>query len=261
MRVERLGDGEPELALVGGIHGDEPCGVRAVEELLEDPPDLERPVKLVVANERAVAAGERFVDVDLNRSFPGDPTADAYERRLAADLRRELEGCRTLAFHSTQSHPEPFAVVSGLGAIARDIAPRTSVVAAVDTGPHVGGRLFEVGDVLEVECGLQGSTRATENAHRLGREFLAATGALEGVDPPEPTPVPLYRLTRTIPKGPAAEYEVYAENFTEVAADEPFAAADGETLHAEASFYPVLLSADGYDDLFGYAAEYRGQLP
>jgi len=261
MRVEQLGEGEPELALVGGVHGDEPCGVRAVERLLSDPPEVTRPVKLVVANERAVEAGERFVDVDLNRSFPGDPTADAYERRLAAELERELDGCRTLAFHSTQSHPEPFAIVSGLGEIAHDVAPRLPVVAVVDTGPHVGGRLFEVGDVLEVECGLQGSVDATENAHRIARAFLASERALAGVERPEPKAVPLYRLTRAIPKGPAAEYEVFAENFTRVDADEAFAAADGETVHADSTFYPVLLSADGYDDLFGYAAEYRGQLP
>jgi len=261
MRVEQLGEGDPDLALVGGIHGDEPCGVRAVERLLADPPAVTRPVKLIVANEPALERGERFVDVDLNRSFPGDPTADAYERRLAAELDRELSDCRTLAFHSTRSHPEPFAVVSGRGAMARDVAPRLSVVAVVDTGPHVGGRLFASGEVLEVECGRQGTGRAAENAHRLGREFLAATGVLEGADPAEPREVPLYRLTRTIPKGPAEEYEVFVENFTRVEADERFAAADGRPLQAESSFYPVLLSADGYDDLFGYAAERRGELP
>jgi predicted deacylase len=261
VHVEQLGEGEPELARVGGIHGDEPGGVGAVERLRSDPPAVERPVKLVIANERAVEAGERFVDVDLNRSFPGDPTAGAYERRLAAELSRELDGCRSLAFHSTQSHSEPFAIVSGLGEIARDVAARLSVVAVVDTGPHVGGRLFVSGDVLEIECGLQGTGQATENAHRLAREFLAATGALAGVDRPDRESVPLYRLTRAIPKDPAATYEVFAENFTRVEADEPFAAADGERVHAEAPFYPVLLSADGYDDLYGYAADHQGKLP
>jgi predicted deacylase len=259
MRVETLGEGEAEAAVVGGIHGDEPCGVRAVERLLADPPDVERPVKLVVANERAVERGVRYVDCDLNRSFPGDATADAYESRLAAELTRELSGCRTLALHSTQSHPEPFAVVAGMGPMAREVAPRLSAVAVVDSGETVEGRLFASAEVLEVECGLQGSERAAEHAHRLSREFLAATGVLPGA--PELEAMPLYRLTRTIPKDAAADYEVFAENFTRVGADEPFAAADGRPLHAETPFYPVLLSADGYDDLFGYAADLVGELP
>jgi succinylglutamate desuccinylase len=73
MRIEQFGEGDPEVAVVGGIHGDEPCGVRAIERLLENPPSVRRPVALVVANERALAAGTRRVDEDLNRAFPGDP--------------------------------------------------------------------------------------------------------------------------------------------------------------------------------------------
>lgn len=259
MRVETLGEGEPEVAVVGGIHGDEPCGVSAVERLLADSPDVERPVKLVVANERAVERGVRYVDVDLNRSFPGDVAADAHESRLAAEMTRELSGCRTLALHSTRSYPEPFAVVAGMAPMAREVAPRLSAVAVVDSGSEVDGRLFASAEVLEVECGLQGSERAGENAHRLSREFLAATGVV--ADPPEPESKPLYRLTHTIPKDPAADYEVFAENFTRVEADEPFAAADGRPVRAETPFYPVLLSADGYDDRFGYAADLVGELP
>lgn len=38
MRVAQLGEGDPEIAVVGGIHGDEPCGVHAVERLIEERP-------------------------------------------------------------------------------------------------------------------------------------------------------------------------------------------------------------------------------
>ena len=41
MRVETLGEGEPEVAVVGAIHGDEPCGATAVEAVLETDPDVE----------------------------------------------------------------------------------------------------------------------------------------------------------------------------------------------------------------------------
>jgi len=33
MDVHDLGEGEPEVAVVGAIHGDEPCGARAVRRL------------------------------------------------------------------------------------------------------------------------------------------------------------------------------------------------------------------------------------
>jgi len=260
MRIERRGDGEPEVAVVGGIHGDEPCGVRAVERLLDADEEFTRPVAFIIANERAVERGERYVDVDLNRAFPGDTSADAHERRLAAALTDELAGCTVLALHSTQSHADPFAVVDGIDDVARSLVPPLPVSAAVDTANFVDGRLFAAdADVVEVEAGLQGSAGAVENATRITREFLTATGALPGDAVSHE--VPAFRLTRRLPKAPAETYEVLVENFQPVGAGQTYAASDGDPLVAPEEFYPVLLSAYGYADVFGYAADRIGTLP
>jgi len=261
MRVERLGDGEPEVAIVGGIHGDEPCGVRAVERLIADDLTVDRPVALVIANERAIEAGERYVDTDLNRSFPGDPAADAYENQLAAELSELLQDCSILSLHSTQSYDDLFAIVNGMGEFEREICPRLSVDAVVDAGSFDRGRIFaSLPRTIEVECGFQGSEEAAENAYRVAREFLGATGALPGAAREPQTDLPLYRLHRQVPKEPAREYEVYATNFEHVPAGEVFAAMGDETMVAEEGFYPVLMSPYGYEDVFGYAAERVGTL-
>ena len=119
MEVFEVGEGTPEIAVVGGIHGDEPCGVRAVERLLADDEEFERSVKLIIANEEALEVGERYVERDLNRAFPGDPDGDTHEGRLAHRLQQELTGCTTLAIHSTQSYAEPFAVIDSMPAARR----------------------------------------------------------------------------------------------------------------------------------------------
>ena len=258
MRVEQVGTGTPEVAVVAGIHGDEPCGVRAVERVLDEPPAVERPVKFVVANEEAIEAGVRYLDADLNRSFPGDPGAAEHEARLAHELAAELSGCLTLSLHSTQSHAEPFVVIDELDERSREIVPRLPVEAVVETGRFVEGRLFLSVETIEVECGLQGSDLAAENAYDLVMAYLAATGAL----PPErpARTVPVFRLTEPVPKDAASEYEVYAPNFQPVAAGQAFAAADGAELIAEEDFYPVLMSPYGYESVFGYSAEFVGQL-
>jgi hypothetical protein len=178
MRVEQLGEGEPEVAVVGGIHGDEPCGVRAVEAVLDARPAVERPVKLVVANEAAAAAGQRYLDVDLNRSFPGDPDGEGHEHRLAYDLLAELRGCTTLSMHSTQSYAGPFAIFEGIGPLARAACPHLTLDAVVDASAFTEGRLIaHHPETVEVECGRQGSPGAARNALRLVGEFLAAAGA------------------------------------------------------------------------------------
>jgi len=253
MRVEQFGEGTPEIAVVAGIHGDEPCGARAVERLLDEPLTVERPVKFIVANEEALERGERYVETDLNRAFPGDPDADEHERRLAAAITEEIADCLTLALHSTQSYAEPFAVVNGIDDLAREICPRLSVAAVVETSEYIEGRIFASGQAIEIEAGLQGSAQAEENALRIIREFLTATDVLPG-DTVE-REVPAYKLLWPIDKEPADSYEVFAENFERVDAGEPFAAADGKELTAEDDFYPVLLSSHGYANVFGYAAE------
>lgn len=259
MRVEQLGDGDPELAIVAGVHGDEPCGVHTVDRLLADDPDVLRPVKLIVANERALDAGERYVDADLNRAFGETVPEDAHERGLARRLADEIRGCTVLSIHSTQSHADPFAIASGFEGAVPDVISRLPIVALVDATGFGEGRLFAAdANILELEAGLQGSETAAENASRLAREFLTATEALPG-DAVE-REVPVFELGDPIPKPPADEYEVFVENFERVESGQTFAAADGEKLVADDAFYPVLLSSYGYVDQFGYRGDHTGTL-
>ena len=271
MDVYDLGAGEPEVAVVAGIHGDEPCGPRAVERLLGTDPDVERPVRLVVANEPALDAGVRYLDADLNRAFPGDHDSDVREERLAARLLDEVAGCTTLAIHSTQSYAEPFAVIDSMDEVARAVAPHLPVELVIQTDAFTEGRLIEHPHTLEVEAGLQGSEAAADNAYWLTRAFLTATGVLPapgandavGVgdrddNADERDDVAVFRLRDRIPKPEADEYEVFARNFERVEAGDRFAAADGDAIRADESFYPVLLSPYGYRDQFGYVADRVG---
>jgi hypothetical protein len=260
MRIREFGD-DPDVAVVAGIHGDEPCGPEAVEALLADPPTFERPVKFVVANEEALDRGVRYVTEDLNRAFPGDVGAESHEERLAARLLPELDGCTTLALHSTQSYAHPFALVDTVEPTTAEVCARLPIDAVVETDAYAGGRLIDYPGVVEVECGLQWSEAAVANARGLVRAFLDATGVTPADGGPghgEGTPV--FRLTGRVPKAPAADYEVFVDNFERVPSGVPFASADGEERVAEESFYPILMSAAGYEDVFGYAGEHVGRL-
>jgi predicted deacylase len=257
MRIAQLGTGEPELVIVGGVHGDEPCGVRAIEWLLETQPDVARPVRLIVANELALEAGVRFLDADLNRSFAYVSEGTAHEASLAERLKREIQGKTVLSVHSTQSTHDPFAIVAGLDEGVEPIVSQLSVEAVVDAGPPEDGRIFDTSStVIEVEAGYQGSEAAAQNAIQLAQEFLVATDALPGEN--AASEHPLFELGRAIQKPPAEDYEVCASNFEPVDRGETFAMADGEPITAEEPFWPILLSAAGYCDIFGYRGENLG---
>lgn len=260
MQVEQLGDGEPELALVGSIHGDEPCGAHAVKTLLAANPAVERPVKCIIANERALDRGVRYTETDMNRAFPGDPSGKRYEERLAAEFLSEIRDCTVFSMHSTQSHERPFAIVDETGPLAETICPYLSVESVVETAGFVDNTLVGYADVIELECGLQGSTQAKLNAVQLVWEFLRATGALAGRRKPSTEPLPVFQLRHRIPKPRADSYDVHVSNFERVDPGTPYASVDEEDLVAEETFYPVLVSPYGYDTQFGFAASRTDEL-
>jgi predicted deacylase len=258
MRVETLGpDAEdPGVAAVGAIHGDEPCGARAVERFIDSGPtdELRRPVTLVVANERALSAGRRYVETDLNRVFPGDPESEAHEERLAADLLSELGEAVTLGFHSTVSFSEPFGTLADPTPRKARIMRALPVAHAADFTGVVEGRSVNRPGFVNVEAGRQGTEAAAENAYDCLLAFLRATGALPG--DADPTPTTCYRVADAVRKEPGRRYCFEGTNFTRVPDGEVYArSTDGEhVLRADGDRWPVLMSADGHETLLGYTA-------
>ncbi|WP_251330513.1 succinylglutamate desuccinylase/aspartoacylase domain-containing protein [Haloplanus pelagicus] len=258
MQVYTLGEGTPEVAVVGAIHGDEPCGARAIERFLDEDPDVDRPAKLIVANERALERGVRYVDTDLNRCLPGDPESDQYEERLAHELMAEVRGCTALGIHSTVSYARPFANVACLDGRERGIVAHLPVEQVVDFTVVADGRSAELPGFVDIEAGHQGSAAAADNAYDCLVAFLQVTGVLPG-DPPDPNPE-FYEVTEPIYKEPGRTYHFRGENFERVAPGDRFADVDGDSLVADEEFWPVLMSDDGHDVLFGYRSTYHGPL-
>ncbi|WP_336036439.1 succinylglutamate desuccinylase/aspartoacylase domain-containing protein [Halobacterium yunchengense] len=249
-----LGDGDPDLAVVGGVHGDEPSGLRAIRHVLDTEPDLERPVKFVVANPPAAVAHRRYLDADMNRVFPGDPDAGERERRLAAQLGEAVDGSLALSMHATHSSAEPLAFVSGDHPAAQAAAARLPLEHVVNHDPAVDGAFTSCERVVSVEVGRQLTEDATQNATKLVRAFLRLTDALP--DDPK-TGSPAFYTMRDAVEKPAGEDDVglLVDNFERVDAGTAYAATPDEEYVADDPFYPVLMSETGYEDIFGYRGE------
>jgi predicted deacylase len=258
MQVHTVGAGTPEVAVVGAVHGDEPCGARAIQRFLDSDPEVDRPAKLIVANERALERGVRYVDTDLNRSLPGDPESDQYEERLAHELMTEVRDCISLGIHSTVSYDRAFANVASLNERKREVVAHLPVEQVVDFTVVADGRSVELPGFLDIEAGHQGSAAAVDNAYDCLVAFLRTTGVLPG-DPPDLDPG-FYEVTDPVYKEPGRTYRFHGANFERVAPGERFADVDDEPLVADEEFWPVLMSDDGHDVLFGYRSTYHGPL-
>jgi len=250
MQTWTLGEGTPTVAVVGAIHGDEPCGARAIERFLEENHGIHRPVKLIIANEEALAKNVRYIDTDLNRSIPGDPTSSKLEERLAYELVEAVDGCATLGIHSTVSYDKVTGLVDTVDTLSRSVLPDMSLQSITVAPGSSESRCTSLPDFVDIEAGKQGSREATENAYRSILEFLGLYGVIEYEF--ERTPTNVYEIYEVVEKHEASTYRFVGENFQRVAAGEIFGYVDDEPIVAEEEFWPVLMSETGHDEIFGY---------
>lgn len=88
-----------KILVIGGMHGNETLGLEVVK-LFQSKPVLA--IDTLLANEQAIKANSRFIEQDLNRTFPGDGTSKAYEPRRAAEILKIAKKYDVvLDFHNT----------------------------------------------------------------------------------------------------------------------------------------------------------------
>ena len=250
------GPGEIEVVVVAGVHGDERSGIRAVNRLREADLDLQRGVGFVLANPAAIEAGERYLDSDLNRVFPGDPDGNR-EERLAARLCEFVEGRTTLSLHGTAAKPIPFALIHSAQENEFELASKLPVPHIVDHWGVNEETITTCGFTVEIELAAENTDEMAEAAEYQARSFLKRVDALPG-DPPDADP-DYFHMGEPIPKPDGSSYEVHVENFERVPEGAVYASVDGRELTTDEAFWPVMLSAEGSEDIFGYRGQKIGE--
>ena len=88
-----------KILVIGGMHGNELLGIQVVRLLQKNPINN---VDGIFANEQAIAQNVRFVDQDLNRTFPGSNRGLNYEQQRAAwVIKKAKDYDIVLDFHNT----------------------------------------------------------------------------------------------------------------------------------------------------------------
>lgn len=210
MRGARPG---PTLLCVGGLHGNEPAGVIALRRALAWLEGCEERLKgefvAVTGNVRALRAGRRFVDADLNRAWTEERLAwlrrdgkrpyraaeDHEQRELLETIERVVEEARgpvyVVDLHTTSGSDGVFSTF-GDTLLNREFAAHFPVPMILGLEELVEGTLLALlgrhGLVAVVlETGQHGEAAAVERAEAAVRVAVASAGLLaerevEGLD-------------------------------------------------------------------------------
>lgn len=255
-RIE-VNDAGGEILIIAGIHGDEPSGWEAIKEFYrESASELTKPVSFLFANPKAAIYNQRYMDRDLNRSFASryDSEDDTFEMQLAGHLQPVISSFDiVVSLHSTQSTEEPFAIFgTPINKKPLALLRRLGISKAVYTPQKSQrGALIMFPNVLEIECGFQHSKRAKDNAKRIIRGAIEFIDGLHSSSSEAHNDIRLFSLENSIPK-PDEPVDVLVDNLTTVS--KQTLVAEGETVKffAPRDFAPILMSAEGYDNILGY---------
>lgn len=152
-----------------GQHGNEKLPIRAADTLINQ-------IEVIVANPKAVSAGVRYLETDLNRSFPGD-NLGKYEERLAAELKNRLEEFgEVVDFHTATCGTPLFAIVTKLTKNHLDLVRKLGVkkVVYMENSIASGKSLIDHVKVgVSIEAGREKTGSVLRRIEKVMRHYLA----------------------------------------------------------------------------------------
>lgn len=146
------------ILLIVSTHGDEKIGLEIIKKLIDK--GYKDDFDFLIANPKAMILNKRYVDSDLNRSYPGDKNSDKYEERRASQIFNITKDYKYIIdIHEAREGYRDFII------IARQSIPKNLPINIIDLDkvllwPEPQGPLSEVLDnVIELEFGVKNRKR------------------------------------------------------------------------------------------------------
>ncbi|MDO8583598.1 MAG: succinylglutamate desuccinylase/aspartoacylase family protein [bacterium] len=220
----------PFLTVVCCVHGNEYFGL-TVFNALKNNTQERQDIVLILANEEAMEKDVRFVESDLNRSFPGRADGSK-EERLAAALLSEIARTRyVLDIHTTTAAIRLLPIISNLDEDTKRIVHFTDAEEVAYMNRAMSEHAL-IGQVL-AGVSLEYGDRYAETPEALSGVISLIDHLRSEEDGATPRPRKLFHVTGMIEK----------------TIDLPPDAKDFDFLPA-ASAYPILLHEHAYADRF-----------
>ena len=192
------GNPGPTSVILGGVHGDEICGVFAMRQMMTNPETLrvtKGKVILMYGNLEAIKQNKRLVGENLNRMFLADDALysekakASYEYKRAMEIRPYLQEADVLLdLHSVGTLDSvPFIICENNGVSIANRFDVSIVCSGLDEA-HPGGTdgyMNTIGKIgLCMECGQDTDPVAVDRAMEGVRTFLDTIGHTDKPIPP-----------------------------------------------------------------------------
>lgn len=245
---------EKKIILNIGTHGDEKIGFK-VAEVFKKLHIKNGKLIINIANERAFKLNKRFIDQDLNRSFPGKKNGN-YEQRLAYELLPIIKSADiVIDIHSTKSDLKDALIVTKFGKKTKEyikvISPKYVLLmkatknTALISNAKIG-LAFEYGkdkDPKVIDKVVTGIKSLLVHLEMINCHIRKAKSQ----------PI-FFNVYKSVPKPKGSKLDKKIKNYSLVKKDQTYAISENKKIKAKNDFYPILFGQKNYENIFGFAA-------
>ena len=240
-------------------HGDETVGLKVVKEIekLNIDKDI---LTFQTANKKAFELKKRFVDQDLNQSFPGKKKGN-HEQMLAYSISPKIKKADfVIDIHSTTSNLKDALIVTKLDRATKKyieaVKPRYVLVMKLGSDRALISQA-KVG--LAFEYGKNNDPEALKKIVNDTKRIFYHAGVIN-TKPKEKKRVPKYfDVASKVDKPEGYKLLKKIRNYRIVRQGEVFAVKGNKTLVADEDFYPILFGEKNYKDFFGFKGKIRNK--
>lgn len=242
---------QQKIIVNAGTHGDEKIGLRVIDALKKLNINNGQLI-FNIANPEAFMLDKRFVDQDLNRSFPGKKNGN-YEQRRAYELLPIIKSADiVIDIHSTTSELKDALIVTKINKKTKEyieaISPKyVLIMKATKNNALISnakiGIAFEYGKDNEVKKVVDGI-----------KNLLLYLKVIKQLNKKNKINRPIFfEIYKSILKPKGAKLHRNIKNYKMIEKDEIYASLKKKKIKAFEDFYPILFGEKNYKDIFGFA--------
>ncbi len=238
-------------------HGDEKIGLKVVKEI--NKLNINKNTLVVqVANKKAFELRKRFIDQDLNRSFPGKKNGNYEERTAYKILPAILSADIVIDIHSTTSDLKDAIIVTKFNKTTKEyiqiIQPKYVLVMKITNNNALISQA-KVG--LAFEYGKDSDLATLKKIVLDLKRLFYHIGIIDTKTPKSNKKATYFDVVSEAAKPKGYRLLKKIKNYKIVRKGEAFATNGKNRLIAEESFYPILFGGKSYKDIFGFKGKIK----
>lgn len=254
--IKIQGEGKPKILIIGCVHGDERIGQKVINDL--------RQLKInkgslitILANTTAIKNKVRFLDQDLNRSFPGKRGGN-HEEHLAYELLPVLRKADiVIDIHSTTTETRDAIILTKINDLIRSLLDIINPRRVVLMPPRLR-KVALSGHVkagISLEYGKENDPVVLNRTLRDVKRVLAAYGMIKQTRRHEKRKdTQYYKVLTSVPKSESFKLERNIKNFVPIKKGAVISRCGSKVQTATTDLIPFLVGPKAYKDIWGFAA-------